>query len=552
LNCPNEALKDAEFALSLGAPSATLLNNLGNALSKLGRNTQALSCYEEAVRLDPLSTDSLFNRSSALRGLNRYAEAAKCCEEVLRISPRHRHAFGQWFQLRMDDCDWRDYDVSLEGLRDCAAMGDGVVNPMTLLLLDSPQLQLTGAQRFAAEQWPWSGAEPLPQGTPLRDVQPRKAARRIRIAYLSADFREHPVSRLLVGVLERHDRGRFEVLGVSFAAAENNDFGRRVRSSFDRVIDVENRSDEDLAAMLRKLDVDIAVDLMGFTEGQRFGVFARRVAPVQVAFLGFAGTTGTPYLDYVIADSVALVPGEERFFTERVVRMPHCFLPNDDRRPIAAAPPRAQLGLPDAAVVFCAFANSCKINPPIFDIWMRVLHEVPQGILWLRAADPGPQANLLREAVRRGVDAKRLVFAPRVDEMAQHLARLSCADLFLDTTPYNAHSTGCDALWAGVPMVTCAGASFASRIAASALYAVGLPELATGSLEEYRKIILRLATEPDELRALRVRLDSARLESPLFQTSRYTAHLEQAFERMHECARHGAAPEPFSLAASLD
>jgi protein O-GlcNAc transferase len=549
LQRPAAALADAEAALGLGQPSATLLNNLGNVLAQLDRGSEALLRYEEVLRLDPASTDALYNQAALLRRLARPADAAQICAQLLRIAPQHRYALGLHFQLCMDLCEWRDYEAMVTRLMDPAGEHRDIVNPMTLLLLDSPQLQLRGVELFAAEQCLAIGARSLPAfADPSGLTAPRESERgKIRIAYLSADFREHPVAQLLVGVLEQHDRSRFEVLGVAFTPAERSSFGRRIRSAFDVVLDVQDRSDDAVAALLRERKVDIAVDLMGFTQDQRIGIFTHRPAPIQVAFLGFAGTTGLPCLDYLIADRVSLPDSLQDFFSEQIARLPQCLLPHDDRRAIGPAPPRSILGLPESGMVFCAFTNSCKINPPIFNVWMRVLRECPGSVLWLREASAQTMANLAREAQRRGVSPARLIFAARMHAMSDHLARLSCADMFLDTSPYNAHSTACDALWAGVPVITCKGRTLASRIAASALNEVGLAELAAETPGQYQEIILRLARQPETLREIRARLNRARLDAPLFQTAAYTRHLERAFETMQQRAQRGAAAAGFCI-----
>jgi len=375
-----------------------------------------------------------------------------------------------------------------------------------------------------------------------------RATRKIRVAYISADFREHPVSYLLAGTLEKHDRAAFEIFGISLRAAEDSELGRRVRSGCDQFIEVADRSDARVAGLLREAEVDIAVDLMGLTQGMRLGIFAHRAAPVQVNYLGYAGTLGASYMDYVLADGIVIPRGDERHYAEKVVRLPHCYLPNDNLRQIAAAPAREQAGLPAQGVVFCAFTNAYKINPPVFDIWMRLLREVPQSVLWLRAVGPEVRGNLLTEAAARGVDPQRIVFAPHVASMADHLGRHQLADVYLDTLPYNAHSTTCDALWAGVPVVTCAGRGFASRVAASALTAIGLPELVGDNLEEYGHLALGLALDPRKRRDLRARLAANRATAPLFDTARHTRGLEAAYEVMHKRAGQGLTPEAFDVA----
>ena len=320
-----------------------------------------------------------------------------------------------------------------------------------------------------------------------------------------------------------------------------------MRGAFDRFIEVTERNDRDVARMLRDLEVDVAVDLMGFTEGMRLGIFAHRCAPVQVNYLGYAGTTGAPYMDYLLADEVVVPRGQEQWYSERIVRLPHCYLPNDGRREIGIVPTRAEAGLPEHGLVFCAFTNAFKINPPVFAIWMRLLRNVPGSVLWLRGMAAEARENLRREAQSHGVEPDRLVFAPYAPNMAAHLARQSLADLYLDTLPYNAHSTTCDALWAGVPVLTCMGEGFASRVAASALNAVGLPELVANSLEQYEGKALELAQDPQRLRELRAKLAQQRIASPLFDTAGYCHQLEAAYRAMNQRVLRGEAPAGFAV-----
>ncbi len=540
------ALDDYERALQSSPRSILALNNSGNALLQLGRAQEALARYDQALQLDPGSADALYNRGAALRDLRRYAEAGESFAELLRVAPSHDYALGNLFHLRLDCCDWTEYESLSGRLYEALSRQRRVINPLSLLLSDSPELQVSCARAFVEDNHPKDPAlGPCPARSGVEGER-----RPIRIAYVSADFREHPVSYLLVGVLEQHDRANFEIVGVSLQRGEGSAFDQRVRAAFDRFIDVTDHNDRDVARMLRELEVDIAVDLMGFTQGMRLGIFAYRCAPVQVSYLGYASTLGAPYIDYLLADDVVVPRAQEERYSEHVVRLPYCYLPNDDRREVGVVPSRAEAGLPEAGFVFCAFTNAYKINPPIFDVWMRLLREVPGSVLWLRATAAEARENLLREAQARGVEPQRLVFAPHVADMAEHLGRHSLADLYLDTLPYNAHSTTCDALWTGVPVLTCAGTSFASRVAASALTAVGLPELVTHSLEEYERTALELAWQPQRLRELRSKLAQQRQGAALFNTAGYCRNLEAAFRTMHERTVRGEAPNGFSVAAS--
>jgi predicted O-linked N-acetylglucosamine transferase (SPINDLY family) len=347
----------------------------------------------------------------------------------------------------------------------------------------------------------------------------------------------------LVGLLESHDREGFETIAVSLESPDSSMLGQRIRKAVDRFVDVSQMSDSAAADALRQLEVDIAVDLQGFTQGMRTEIFARRAAPVQVSYLGYPGTMGARYIDYIIADRIVIPEGAEDAYSERIVRLPDSYLPFDNRQSIAAiTPTRAEAGLPASGFVFCAFNNPFKIIPAVFDVWMRLLRATPGSCLWMRWAHERIVTNLRREAMVRGVEPERVVFASKLAVLEDHLARQRLADLFLDTWPYNAHSTAAQALRSGLPVLTWQGASFASRVASSLLHTLGLPELVTHDLQEYERRALELACHPEQIAALRERLARARATTPLFDTARYGRHLESAFRLMVERHRRGQTP----------
>jgi predicted O-linked N-acetylglucosamine transferase (SPINDLY family) len=339
---------------------------------------------------------------------------------------------------------------------------------------------------------------------------------------------------LLVGVFEAHDRTRFETIAISLRPSDESAMRRRVVAAFDRFIDATRMRDVEVSALMRELEVDIAVDLTGYTGDNRTDIFAQRPAPVQVNYLGFPGGMGAEYIDYILADAFVIPDAARPHYAEQVVHLPHCFQANDDQREIAEfTPSRAEAGLPETGFVFCAFNNVYKLNPPMFDIWMRLLRAVPDSVLWLAADAPNVRKNLAAEAMRRGVEPERLVFSPRI-AYPEHLARMRLADLFLDTLPFNAGTTASDALWAGLPVLTCAGEAFAARMAGSLLNAVGLPELITHDLAEYEALALELATSPARLAEIKTRLAANRLSAPLFDTKLFCRNLESAYQQMWE------------------
>jgi protein O-GlcNAc transferase len=394
----------------------------------------------------------------------------------------------------------------------------------------------------------WIGDTCPARATPLWSGQ-RYRHDRIRLAYLSADFHEHAIAYLVAGLFEQHDRTRFDTIGISFCPDRDSEIRTRLKSSVGRFIDVRNKTDLEAAALLRDMEVDVAVDLTGLTGGSRPGMLALRPAPIQVNYLGYPGTMGADYIDYVIADRTVIPESDRPHYSEKVVYLPDTYAAADSRRRIAdPTTSRAEAGLPETGFVFCSFNNSYKITPCMFDIWMRLLREIDGSVLWLLAADEAAVANLRREASARGVAADRLVFAQRTP-VADHLARHALADLFLDTLPYNAHTTASDALWAGLPLVTCPGSTFAGRVAASLLNAVGLPEFVTHSLEDYAALALRLARDCDFLTATKSKLAQNRGTHPLFDTARFTRNIEAAYERMWALFQNGEPAAGFDVGA---
>ena len=372
---------------------------------------------------------------------------------------------------------------------------------------------------------------------------------RIKIAYLSADFRQHPVAYLMAELLERHDRGRFEIIGLSFGPDDRSEMRARLVAAFDQFLDVRAKSDAEVARLLCELKVDIAIDLQGYTRDCRPRILAHRPAPIQVNYLGFPGTMGAEFIDYIIADETVVPFEHQPFYAEKIVHLPDCYQVNDTKRKIAEwMPTRQEVELPEEGCAFCCFNNNWKITPEVFGVWMRLLHAVEGSVLWLFGDNESAERNLRKEAQARGIDPARLVFAGRLP-LEDHLARHRLADLFLDTLPYNAHTTASDALWIGLPVVTRLGGSFAGRVAASLLNAIGLPELVTHSIEDYEALALRLAKDPSLLEGYRNRLATNRLTHPLFDTDRFRRHIEAAYLQMWEIWQRGEQPRSFAVEA---
>jgi predicted O-linked N-acetylglucosamine transferase (SPINDLY family) len=536
----DQALADYDRAIALKPDNADTFFNRAIALAELDRMAEALESYSRAITLDPDHAGARYNRGSALVGLRRLDEAIVDFERALASGEEHDDLEGTYLHALMHLCDWRDFDDLCAGINADVAAGRAAIIPFQLLAVPStPAAQLECARIFVRKKHP-----PYPQ--PVWRGE-RYAHERIRVAYLSANLNDHPVAHLAAGMLARHDRSRFETFAISFGPDRPDEMRNRLKGSFDRFIDANLMSDQEAARLLRDLEVDIAVDLNGFTDGSRPNVFAQKPAPVQVNYLGYVGTQ--EYCDYIIADRFVIPDDTRVHYSEKVVYLPESFMANDSGRRISErVPSRAEAGLPERGFVFCCFNNSYKITPDLFDVWMRLLREIEGSILWLSTGNATAPTNLRREAERRGVAGERLVFAPKVARNEDHLARVGLADLFLDTLYYNAHTTAADALWTGVPVLTCPGVTFAGRVAGSLLGAVGLPELITTSLADYEALALRLAREPQRLADLRRKLAHNRRSFPLFDTDRFTRHIEAAYTTMWERAERGEPPESFAVA----
>lgn len=533
-----DAARAYRKVLQKAPDSVDALHLLAMVRGKQGLYEDAIRLYRDALKRRPEDAKLWYNLGLVCNAAGRPHEAGNAYAEALARDPATHEGLGLWYATRRPLCDWSDHDRLMAALRASADPACAPAQPFDTLMLDDPALQLAVARRRMAQVPPKAPgrAEPLP---------PRQPGR-LRIGYLSADFREHPVTHLVVRLLERHDRARFEVLALSTGIDDGSAYRARIRGAVDRFIDCAGADLDAMEARIRDAGIDILVDLMGHTGGNSSALFARRAAPVQVSYLGYPGTTGAPEMDYVIADAAVLPPVDAATFSEAAAYLPDIYQPCDPDLVLPPAPDRAACGLPEEGVVFCAFNSPQKIDPETFGLWMDLLREVPGSVLWLLAAPEAVEANLLREAQARGVPPERLVFAPRVP-VAEHLARIPLADLFLDTFPYTAHTTANDMLRMGVPVVTRTGATFASRVAASLLVLMDCPELVTADAPSYAALALALARDPDRRAALRDRLARMRTRSALFDIERYRIHLEAAYEAMMARALSGEPPTPFAI-----
>ena len=537
------ALAGYDAALALEPSAAPAWSNRGIVLTRLGRHAEALASFDRALALHPAFFDARLNRGNALMQLKRFGEATDDYVQARALQPTADWLAGQLLFARMKVCDWKDHAEALEEIAQGVAAGRRMVHPFPFLsMCDDSALQRRCAELLAAADHGQVVADGL--------LPPNQTPRRIRLAYVSADFHEHATAQLMRGLFARHDHNRFELFAIAYGHPPDDAMQRHLRSLFAHWIDASDQTDAEVVAQARQLGIDIAIDVKGYTQHARPGLFARRLAPVQISYLAYPGTLALPAMDYLLADPVVVPPGDEVHYNEKILRLPHCYQVNDNTKVIAeATPTRTEAGLPDQGFVFCCFNNNHKITPEIFTRWMRLLAAVPGSVLWLYEDNPEVAPNLRREASDRGIDPARLVFAPALP-LAEHLARHRLADLFLDTPVYNAHTTASDALWAGLPVLTCPGRSFASRVAASLLLAVGLPELVTGSLDDYENLALALATDPARLAALREKLATQRQHTPLFDTLRSTRDIEAACRWTYDRWRQGLPPNHHQLSPS--
>ncbi len=509
----------------------------GETLKNMGRLSEALACYQRAVKLEPNFEEAWDSCGYAYYSLGQPKEALKAYQAVLRLNPDKPLLKGRVLYLKRICCDWAGTPSLIASIERGMASGLLAVSPFEWQAIsDSLQNLQRCAVMFSSQTYPKSTAISLLTG---------QKGNKIRLGYVSGEFRDQATSHLLTGVLEHHDTSKFDVTLFDNGEDDCSEYRSRITLAANNIVDIKALTDLRAAEAIADANIDILINLNGYFGKDRTGVFAKRPSPLQVNFLGFPGTLGTDYMDYIIADERVIPQEERKYYNEKVVYLPDCYQPNDNQKAIGSkTPTKAELGLQQNAFIFCCFNNTYKIGPEWFAAWMRILTEVDQSVLWLLEV-PDAVVNLCLESSKYGVDPARLVFAPRIP-LAQHLARQKVADLFLDTLPYNAHTTASDALWAGVPVLTAVGTTFPGRVAASMLSAIGLEELITHTSQAYEARAIELAKRPDQLKKLRDKLASNRLTTPLFDTARYTLNLEKAYFLMHSRLSDGLKPEHFS------
>lgn len=534
-----EALDAFEKAIALSPKFAEAHNNRGKTLKELKRREEALASYEKAIALNPRFAEAHSNRSNTLRDMKRLDEALASYNKALELKPDIDFLIGRRLFAEISLCDWSNIISDRDTISQQIEAGKRVCSPFkSSALFDSPELLRKSAEIFA---------ESLGVASSESSSVPAFSNEKIRIGYFSSDLREHAVSFLTAEMFELHDRERFEITAFSFHEQKSEDaMRRRLRNAFDSFVDVTGKSSEETASLSRKLKIDIAVDLNGYTKNSRPQIFGFRAAPIQVSYIGYLGTMGTAAMDYLISDQVITPKGSEINYSEKIVRLP-CYQVNDSKRPISERVfSKNELGLPGNAFVFCCFNNSYKISPEVFSIWMRILKSTENSVLLLLAGHKKMEQNLRREAQVRGVNPGRLVFAGKLPR-DQYIARFRCADLFLDTLPYNAGTMASDALWAGLPILTCLGKAFAGRVCASILASIGLPDLITRTAGEYEALAIELATRPRKLADIRNKLKANRHTTRLFDSQRFTKNIEAAYSAMFERYANDLPPDHIDI-----
>ena len=542
LNRAEEAVVSYDQAIQIRPDYPEAWNNRGNAFQQLKQFELAINSYDQAIQFKADYPEAWNNRGNAQMAIIRMDDAVVSYQQALQFNPHYNYLKGILFYARMRQCDWNKYSEQVSSLKAATFLGEKCAHAFTVVtLIDDLSVQYQSAIIWSLDKHP--------ARSDLGEIAKRPHSAKIRIGYFSADLQNHATAWLMAELFERHDRNRFELFAFSFGPPRQDEMRQRLTAAFDHFLDVRDKSDLEVAAMSRALGIDIAIDLKGYTQDSRPGIFSYRAAPIQVNYLGYPGTMGAPYMDYLIADPV-LIPEESRqYYAEKIVYLPDSYQVNDRHRKISDRVfTKAEVGLPEAGFVFCCFNNNYKITPVIFDSWVRILNAVPDSVLWLYEENPTAANNLRKEAELRGLNPRRLVFAKQI-ALPEHLARHRLADLFLDTVPCNAHTTASDALWAGLPVLTRMGESLTARVAASLLNAMGLPELITNTEAQYEALAIELATHPAELKAIKAKLDHNRLTTPLFDTERYTQHLEAAFMQMVERYQADLPPDHLRIKA---
>lgn len=531
-----KAIEYLKTTISINPNNFSAFNSLGKACGILFRHAEALEFFEKTISLNPDCAEAHANRGLLLTELKRFEEALTSYNKALELRPDYEYLFGHQLSAKMHICEWLDFQANFENLS--ARINEGKkYSPSFPVLALSDSLPV---QRKCSETWV-NGKYPF--NAFLGPIQKYSRKNKIRVGYYSADFHNHATAYLMAELFEQHNRTSFEIIAFSFGPDSKDEMRQRLTKAFDQFLDVRLKSDKEIALLSRKMGIEIAVDLKGFTQNDRTGIFSFRAAPIQVNYIGYPGTLAAEYIDYIVADKTLIPTESQQHYAEKIIYLPNSYQVNDRNRKVADKVfTKEEMGLPNEGFVFCCFNNNYKITPQTFNGWIKILKAVEGSVLWLLEDNPIAKANLRKEAQARGLNPDRLIFAQRMN-LPEHLARHRVADLFIDTFPYNAHTTASDALWAGLPVLTYMGESFASRVAASLLNAIELPELITTSQQQYESTAIELATNPEKLKAISDKLEHNRLTTALFDTTHFTTHIEAAYIKIYERYQADLTPD---------
>ena len=533
----DDALFHLKIALKINPDYIFANNNFGSLLSKLGKFSESISFYQKAISLDSNFFEAYSNLGNSLKYLKRHDESLAAYERSYEINPEAKYSLGNIAHSKLHLSKWNNLDKQIKTLKNKILNNERVIVPFPLLaIIDDPELHKNAAQIYIDDKYPVN--------LDLPKIGLYSRHKKIRIGYFSPDFRVHPVANLTAELYEIHDRSKFEVYAFSFGPDTGDEMNLRIKAGVDYFHDVRSMSHKEVASLSRSLELDIAIDLGGFTQDTRTEIFAMQAAPIQVNYLGYSSTMGADYMNYIIADKTLIPENKQKYYSEKIVYLPDSFMVNDTKNKISKRIfTRQEVGLPEKGFVFSCFNHHYKITPIVFESWMRILTKVDESVLWLSDGNTTGIDNLKKEARKNNIDESRLIIAPRLDLREDHLNRIKLADLFLDTLPYNAHATTSDALQVGLPVLTQIGESFASRVAASLINSVDMPELITESQKEYEELAIELATSPDKLNAIKDKLQVKLISSPLYNTPLYTKHLEAAYLVMYERYQERLEPD---------
>ncbi len=530
-----KAINSYDKAININPNFTNAYYNKGVVLHELGNKKLAIENYNEAIKKNPNFIQAHNNKGFAFHQLKKFDESLKSYKKAFEINPNFNFLLGKIIHSKSFLCDWKSHKEDLKTLAHKLEKNEIAALPFSILsLYDLPLLQKKTAEIFVKKT--------ILHKKNSTNISTTPKNKKMRIGYYSADFRNHAMSFLLSGMFEFHNRSKFEIIAFSFGPKKNDEISKRIKNAFDQFIEVSSKTDKEIAEVSKNLNIDIAVDLMGHTTNSRIGIFSERCAPIQINYLGYPGTSGADFIDYIVADKILIPKENQKYYSEKIIYLPNTYQVRDSKQKISnKIYKRQNFGLPEKSFVFCCFNQNYKITPNIYDIWMRLLKKIDGSVLWLLKNSEEGAKNLKKEAYKRGIEPNRIIFAEKIG-IPEHLARHKLADLFIDTFPYNAHTTCSDALWVGLPVITLMGQSFASRVGASLLNAIGLKGLIAKTEKEYENLAIKLATKSEILKKTKKKLEKNKTTQSLFNTKLYTLNIELAYTKIYK-NYHSNLPE---------